>query len=202
MAINPVTYQYVSQLGLQRLIDVSTGPDGPHGVTAFWLVPAGGWHNNQRFPHDIDEDLGGAGLTKTTVEGQEYYLVPEESSNLPGRLSHYAQLTGVAELANPPGNGVNRVRATLENTAEATVAPDAVAKYVEDNDSWEEARKKVSDEDARTARQVSVSPAREPAEGKLVVAEQDNTPAGDSDTTGTSKAKSEKQVKPTGDTKA
>lgn len=168
MAINPVTYQFISQLGVLRLIDASTGPEGPHGVTSSWLVPASGWHNGQRFPHDVQVDLEGAGLEKTTVEGLEYFLIPEESSNLPGRLSHYAQLTGTADLANPPGGGVNRARETFENTAEATVAPEAVAKYVKDNDTWEEARKNKSEEDARVERQVLESPGREPAEGKLV----------------------------------
>lgn len=169
MALSAQTYQYVNQLGLTRLIDAGSGPDGPHGVTSYWLAPVGEWHNGQRIPHTVFEDLGSQNFDKTTVEGVEYYLVPEESSNLPGRLAHYAQLTGHAELANPPAGGVNRVRETfVKNSSKATVAPDTVEKYVKDNDSFEEARKKSTEEDDRVSRQVSVSPAREPAEGKLV----------------------------------
>lgn len=168
ISLTPNTYRYIGQLGLLRKIDASTGPEGPHGVTSYWLVPSNGYHGSERFSNEVVEDLDNGKFDKASVEGIEYYLVPEESSNLPGRLSHYAQLTGVAELQNPPGGGVNRVLETLEDTAEATVAPDAVAKYVEDNDSYEEARNKVSAEDDRVNRQITKSPAREPGEGKLV----------------------------------
>ena len=178
MALSAGAMQYIGQLGVQRLVDASTGPAGPHGVTAHWLVPAGGWHNSQRFPHEFQEELEGEKFEKTSIEGIEYFLVPEVSTNLPGRLSHYAQTTGVADLANPPGGGVNRVRETLEVTADATVAPDAVKKYVEDNDAYEEARKKQSEEDDRLARQVTASPAREPSEGKLVESEGDSKKEG------------------------
>lgn len=172
MALSTSTVQWISQLGCMRLVDPSTGPEGPHGVTSHWLVPAGGWHNGNRFPHAIEEELKAAKLEKTTQEGVEYYLVEEVSSNLPGRLSHYAQLTGVADLANPPGGGVNRARETLENTSEATVAPEAVAKYVDNNDSYEEARKKATEDEELVNRAVdSSTPAREPAEGKLVSSE-------------------------------
>jgi hypothetical protein len=195
--LSPQTYQFVNQLGVTRYIDASTGPDGPHGVTSYWLVPSGGYHNGTRFPHDVVEDLKGQSYDTRTIEGVEYYLVPEESSNLPGRLSHYAQLTGVAELQNPPSGGVNRVRETLEDTAEATVAPDAVEKYVEDNDAAEEARKKSSVEDERLARAVSESPAREPANAELV----QGSPKGDSSSSSATprgrKQDGEKQVKPT-----
>lgn len=171
MALSPQTYQYISQLGVQRVVDASTGPAGPSGVSASLLVPTGGWHNGQRFPHAVEEDLKAAKLSKTTVEGVEYFLVPEVSSNLPGRLSHYAQTTGVADLANPPGGGVNRVRETLEQTADTTTSPDDVADFVKENDSFEEARQKVSDEDARVARQVGAgtgSPASASAPSKKV----------------------------------
>lgn len=144
MALSAQSYQFISQLGVCRLIDASTGPEGPHGVTSSLLVPANGWHNGHRFPHDVQVDLEAQGFDKTVQEGIEYFLVPEESTNLPGRLSHYAQATGVADLENPPGGGVNRVRETLENTAAATVDPDGVAKYVAENDSYEEARTKAS----------------------------------------------------------
>lgn len=175
MAISPNTNLYISQLGLLREIDASTGPEGPHGVTAYWLVPTNGYHNGERFPHEVSEELKDANYDTDVYDGIEYYKVPEESSNLPGRLSHYAQLTGVAELQNPPGGGVNRVAETLENTAEATVAPDAVSKFVADNDSFEEARKKQSAENERVTRQVTVSPAREPADGKLVTTEESDS---------------------------
>lgn len=171
MALYPESYQYISQLGVMRLIDATTGPDGPLGVTAYWLVPSGGWNNGQRFPHDVQADLEDQGFETRTFEGIEYFLVPEESSNLPGRLSHYAQLTGVAELQNPSGGGVNRVRETLEPTAAATVDPEGVEKFVSDNDSWEEARQKRSAEDETLAAAVNKSPAREPSESKLVEVE-------------------------------
>lgn len=167
-SLSPQTYQFINQINTLRYIDVTTGPEGAHGVTSYWLVPTGHWHNGQRFSHDVVEDLAAQDFKKTSVEGVEYYLVPEESTNLPGRLSHYAQLTGVAELQNPSGGGVNRVRETLEASAAATVDPEGVAKYVENNDTYEEARKKKSEEDSRVERQVTVSPAREPAEGALV----------------------------------
>lgn len=167
MALSAASYQFISQQGLNRLIDPSGDPSGPRNTVSYWLVPANGYINGQRVPHDVNEDLGGQNYDKTTVEGVEYFLILEESSNTPGLLSHYAQKTGVADLQNPLG-GVNRVRETLQNTAQATVAPDAVAKYVDENDAWEEARTKASEEDQRVGRQVTVSPAREPAEGKLV----------------------------------
>lgn len=164
MALSPNTYRYIGQLGLLREVDASTGPEGPGGVTAHWLVPTNGYCNGERFPFSVSEELAAANFDKTEVDGVEYFKVPEESSNLPGRLSHYAQLTGVAELANPPGGGVNRVRETLQNTAEATVAPDAVAKYVEENDSFEDARKKESEETAQIQRAVGAGkPAPAPA---------------------------------------
>jgi len=175
MALSPSTYQFVTQLGPLRYIDASTGPDGPHGVTSYWLVPSGGWHNGQRFPHTVQQELEGEKFNKETIEGVEYFLIPESSTNTPGRLSHYAQLTGVAELQNPSGGGVNRVRETLENTAEATVAPDEVSKYVKENDSYEEARKKQSQADAQLASAISGSPAREPSEGKLVTGSGDES---------------------------
>lgn len=201
MALEPTTYQFITNLGVTRLIDASTGPDGPQGVTAYFLVPANGWYNGHRFPHDVEEDLGNAKLEKATFEGLDYYLIPEESSNLPGRLSHYAQLTGVAELQNPPGGGVNRVRETLENTAKATVAPDQVEEFVKDNDSWEEARTKKSEQDERVDRQISVSPAREPSEGKLIAGEPAKGSDRDKGARGGTKSSSERPVKPTGETK-
>src|SRR5687767_2633205 len=130
MALSAASYQFVNQLGVTRIVDASGGPEGPHGTVSYWLVPTGDWHNGQRLPHDVVEDLKGQKYYKETVEGVEYYLVPEEASNVPGRLSHYAQLTGVAELQNPPSGGVNRVRETLDRTAGATVDPEGVDKYV------------------------------------------------------------------------
>lgn len=145
--LSTATYQHLSQIGTLRLIDASAGPEGPNGVVSYLLVGANGWHNGSRLPHEVAEDLGNAGFNKQTVEGIEYFLVPEVSSNLPGRLSHYAQLTGVADLQNPPGGGVNPVRQHV-NTAEATVAPEAVSKWVEDSkDAWDEAREERLDRD-------------------------------------------------------
>lgn len=151
--LSSATYQYISQLGATRLIDVSAGPEGPNGVTSSLLIGANGWHNGARLPHEVVEDLDGAAFNKQTVEGIEYFLVPEVSSNLPGRLSEYAQRTGVADLQNPPGGGVNAARQHV-NTAEATVAPEAVSSWVEDTkDAWDEAR------DERLARDSQVSAA-------------------------------------------
>lgn len=168
MALSANTYQYIRQLGLTREISA----DRADSVVSNWLVPANGWHNSQRLPHAVAEDLANASFEKTVVEGIEYYKVPEESTNLPGLLSHYAQRTGVAELQNPPGGGVNRVPETFANGGHAaTVAPDAVQKYVSETDNYEEARKKVSEEEARVQRQVTVSPGREPDQGALVTPE-------------------------------
>lgn len=163
------TVQYLSGFPFIREIDPSSGPSGPNGVTSYWLVPTSGWSGDVRFPYDVSEDLKSQSYNKVTVDGIEYYRVPEESSNLPGRLSEYAQRTGVAELQNPPSGGVNRVAEGLEKTADATVDPEGVSKFVEENDNWEEARKTQNDLDAQVERQVTESPAREPAEGKLVV---------------------------------
>lgn len=185
MALEPNTYRYIGQLGLLRQVDVSTGPEGAQGVTACWLVPVSGYHNSERFPHVVSEDLKKQNYDKATLEGVEYYKVPEESSNLPGLLSHYAQRTGVAELENPPGGGVNRAAETFaENSASATVAPDAVSKYVEDNDNFEEARKKASQQEEQVARQVGLgdetgSPAREPSKSDLVEADSSSSKSAD-----------------------
>lgn len=178
MALRPETYQFISQLGLIREIDATTGPAGPNGVTAYWLVPTNGWFNGSRFSNDVETDLSDGKFDKTSLEGLEYYRIPEESSNLPGRLSHYAQLTGLAELQNPPGGGVNRVVETFDgNASEVTVAPESVSKFVDETDSFEEQRKHQSAENQRLLRQVTVSPAREPSEGKLVASDtpQDRT---------------------------
>lgn len=176
MAITSQTYQFLNQQNLTRLIDVSGDVEGPKGTVSYWLVPSNGYINGQRVPHAADTELQDAGFDKTTVEGLEYYLVPEESSNTPGLLSHYAQRTGPNDLANPNG-GINRVRESFGGKAESavTVAPEAVAKYVDDNDAYEEARKKASAEDERVTRQVTVSPAREPSESKLVETSTDDT---------------------------
>lgn len=165
--ISPKSYQHLTQLGLQRLIDASTGPEGPRGVTSYHLVPTNGYHNGQRLPHDVHEDLKAQDYEKRDLDGVEFFLIPEVSTNLPGLLSHYAQRTGVAELRNPPSGGVNRVRETLVDYPHATVAPDAVAKYVEDNDAYEEARKKATEQDELLAHNINRSPAREPSESKL-----------------------------------
>lgn len=168
IALEPSTYQYINQLGLTRQISATS----PSSVESHWLVPANGWHNSQRLPYVVAEDLKAQGYEKTVVEGIEYYKVPEESTNLPGLLSHYAQRTGVAELQNPPGGGANRVVETLANGEHGvTVAPDAVKKYVDSTDPYEEARKKASEEEKRVSRQVTVSPGREPSEGALVAPE-------------------------------
>lgn len=177
MSLNAQSLQYLAGLPFVRKIDVSTGPTGPNGVTAAWLIPTSGWVGDQRFPYDVSEDLNGQSYDKETVDGIEYYLVPEDdSSNLPGKLSEYAQRTGVAELQNPPGGGVNRVAEGLEN-ADATVDPDGVAKYADENDNWEDARKEQNEQDARVERQVSISPAREPSDGKLVEVSNDDKSA-------------------------
>lgn len=181
--ISPKSYQHLTQLGLQRLIDASTGPEGPLGVTSYHLVPTNGYHNGQRLPHDVHEDLKAQDYERRDLEGVEYFLIPEVSTNLPGLLSHYAQRTGVAELRNPPSGGVNRVRETLVDYPHATVAPDAVAKYVEDNDAYEEARKKTTAEDEQLAFAVNKTPAREPAEGRLEAVEGADQPVV-TDTTG------------------
>lgn len=168
MALTSQTVQFIDQIPTIREIDVSQGPSGPGSVVAHWLVPASGWLNSQRFPYEVVEDLKAQKFETTEVEGVVYYKVPEVSTNLPGRLAHYAERTGVADLENAPGGGVNRVRETLENTADATVAPDAIKKFVDDNDSFEEARKKASKEEEIVNQAVSISPAREPANADLV----------------------------------
>lgn len=172
MALSANVYQWISQQGLLRFIDASSGPAGPTNVLSFWLVPALGYINGQRVPHDHQVELEAQGFDKTVVEGLEYFLVPEESTNLPGLLSHYAGRTGVADLANAPGGGVNRVRGDID--VANTVAPDAVAKYVEDNDSYEEARTKTTEEQEIKDRAVDAStPAREPGDGKLITLTED-----------------------------
>lgn len=195
--LEPGTYQFFTQQALQRVIDPTQDPtSGPHGVVSYWLIPANGYVNGQRLPHAVAEDLKNAGFTTYTQEGVEYYLVPEASSNTPGRLSHYAQTTGVAELQNPPGGGVNRVRETFnsENTV-GSVAPEAVAKYVEQNDAFEEARTKQSAVDEQLAAAITQSPAREPSKGDLVVGDE----SGDTHDTGGNDKKSASQKDSEGD---
>lgn len=148
--LSSATFQSLSQLGATRLVDPSTGPDGPHGTVVYLLVGANGWHNGTRLTHEVNEDLQKAGFEKQTVEGVEYFLVPESASNVPGRLSHYAQTTGVADLQNPPGGGVNAARQHATTPA-VTVDPEGVNKFVGDaKDAFDEAR----DERLRTDEQV------------------------------------------------
>lgn len=154
MSLTPQTAQFLSQLGTLTYVDVSAGPTGPHGAVAYDLIPTSGWHQGQRFPHSVEVELAAQGFKKTTIEGVQYYLVPDEkSTNVPGTVSHYAQRTSVADLQNPPGGGVNRA---LENVdySDHVAAPEAVKKYVKDTDNWEDARKKVSEEDERVRRQI------------------------------------------------
>lgn len=159
MALSAHVVQFVNQLGLLTFIDPSTGPQGPHGCSAFKLVPTSGWHNGQKIPHEVDLELKVQGYKKTSLEGVEYYLVPDDSStNAPGTLSHYAQRTAVADLVNPPGGGVNRAAETFDEAkgyAAHTVSPDAVKKYVKSTDNWEEARKAAEELNDRVKRQVS-----------------------------------------------
>jgi hypothetical protein len=167
--LTAATYQFISQSGTTRLIDATNGVPGPRGTVSFLLVGSNGYHNGTRLPHEVDEDLKNAGFEETTVEGIDYYLVPEYATNVPGILAHYAQQTGVADLQNPPGGGVNTARGTLEATADASVDPEGVSKFVQDNDSWEEARTKRSEELKVADRAVDAStPAREPSTGALV----------------------------------
>lgn len=155
MAISVQTAQYITQLGLLTYVDPSEGPAGPHGTVVYKLVPTSGWYNGQRFPYDVETDLKLQGYKTTSIEGVEYFLVPDDSAtNVPGTISHYAQRTSVADLVNPPGGGVNRALEGVDYSAH-TVAPDAVKKFVKDTDNWEDARKKSSEEDDRIKRQIS-----------------------------------------------
>lgn len=200
MALSPNSNHFVTSRIAMRLVDPSGGPAGPNQTVSYWLVPTNGYFGTERVPHTVQEELQGEKYDTTTVEGQEYWLVPESSTNTPGLLSHYAQRTGVADLVNPPGGGVNRARETFDLVKkghESTVAPDAVDKYVQDNDSFEERRRNQDEETARINRAVSVSPAREPAEGKLVSAD----PVDDDGAKKGTKTSSEKHVKTTGETK-
>lgn len=165
MALSSNTYQFIQQLGATKLIDASAGVNG---VVAFALVGANGWHNGQRLPHDIEVDLSSQKYDKQVIEGIEYYLVPEVSSNLPGRLAVYAQATGVADLTNPPGGGANRARDAHAVEPAVSAAPDAVAKFIEDNDAHEEARQKATEEENVVARAVDATTPGRDAEGKLV----------------------------------
>lgn len=179
MALSDQSVQYLNSLPFLREIDASAGPAGPTGVVAYTLVPSNGWLGSQRFPHDVNEELAAEGYDTTSVEGIDYYRVPEVSNNLPGRLSEYAQRTGVAELQNPPSGGVNPVASTFakDGSASASADPEGVKKYVADNDNVEDARKKDTEHNLRVERQVTTSPAREPAEGKLEVPKTESSSA-------------------------
>lgn len=169
MALTNSTYQFIEQLGPLTLVDATAGPDGPTGVIAFYLVGANGYHNATRLPHEVVDDLNSQGFDKKVIEGIEYLLVPKTASNLPGRLSYYAQTTGVADLQNPPGGGVNALREQLKGTtATNTNDPEGVAKFVEDaEEAWDEAKRVRDEENAIIDRAVNDAPARSHADASL-----------------------------------
>lgn len=156
MALSAPVYQYISQLGLMTYVDPSEGPKGPQGTVAYKLVPTSCWVASQPFPRDVEIELKAEKFKKFSLEGVEYWLVPDESStNLPGTLSHYAQTTTSTDLENPPGGGVNRAAGTFKKKdAEATTDPEAVSKYVKDTDNWDNAIESEKEFNDRVKRQV------------------------------------------------
>jgi hypothetical protein len=157
MALSAPAYQYIAQLGLLTFVDPSKGPKGPQGTVAYKLVPTSCWIGSQPLPRDVKLELEAEKCKTYTLEGVEYWMLPEEgSTNLPGELSHYAQTTLPSDLVNPPGGGVNRASETFvgKNAGDATVDPEAVSKYVKSADNREEAQKTEDAKNARISRQV------------------------------------------------
>lgn len=156
MALSAPVYQYIAQLGLMTYVDPSQGPKGPQGTVAYKLVPTSCWHGSQPFPRDVVAELKAEKFKKYSLEGVEYWLVPDEgSTNLPGLLSHYAQTTTDTDLQNPPGGGVNRAAETFtKKDADATTDPEAVSKYVKSTDNWDAAVETEKEFNDRVKRQV------------------------------------------------
>lgn len=157
MALSATTFQYIAQLGLLTYVDPSQGPKGPQGTVAYKLVPTNCWHGGNPFPRDVQVELKAEKFKKYSLEGVEYWLVPDEgSTNLPGNLSHYAQTTTDTDLVNPPGGGVNRAAETFKgkNVSKVATDPEAVSKYVKSTDNWDDAVEKEDEFNARVKRQV------------------------------------------------
>ena len=100
--------QYLNQLGgLNTHVDISD-----NGVAkAYKLVPCSHYHNGNAFPHDIVMDLQKESHKTTTIEGLQYYLIPETTINAEGTVTQYVQ-------PEPAPNLVT------------TEAPPAAAKYL------------------------------------------------------------------------
>lgn len=158
MALTPQTVQFITQLGLLTFVDPSQGPKGPHGTVAYKLVPKNCWYNSHPFPHEVSVELKAEGFSTFTNEGVDYWMVPDTAStNLPGKLSHYAQTTSVNDVINPPGGGVNRAAETLQEDrggADHVVEAGAVSKYVKVTDNWEAARQQANELNDRVKRQI------------------------------------------------
>lgn len=165
MALSANVAQFISQLGLLTLVDPSQGPKGPHGTVAYKLVPENCWINHQPFPHEVQTELRAQNYSTYELEGVSYFLVPDETStNLPGKLAHYATTTAATDLLNPPGGGVNRTAETFvgknakTTTRNAAVVgddqADAVSKYVKSTDNYDEATDRRVELDARVRRQI------------------------------------------------
>lgn len=158
MALSVQTVQFISQLGLLTFVDPSQGPKGPEGTVAYKLVPKNCWYGGSPFPYEVSQELKHAGFDIFVNEGVEYWMVPDATStNLPGKLSHYAQTTSVHDIVNPPGGGVNRAAETLAEDrggAEHVVEAGAVSKYVKVTDNWEAARVRANELNDRVKRQI------------------------------------------------
>ena len=82
------TMQYLNQLGgLVTFVDIEdTGR-----AVAYKLVPCTHYHDHKKFPHEVERELRAESFRTTVIEGLEYYLVPETTTNAVGTVAQYVQ---------------------------------------------------------------------------------------------------------------
>jgi len=80
--------QYLNQLGgLLTFVDIEdTGR-----AVAYKMVPCSHWHQSNQFPHEVQKELRAQTFRTTKVEGLEYYLIPETTTNAVGTVTQYVQ---------------------------------------------------------------------------------------------------------------
>ena len=88
MTLSAHSMQYLNQQG-GMLTHVEIEDNGQ--ARAYKLVPTTHWHNGNKFPYEVEKDLRRESFRETTIQGLNYYLVPESTTNAVGRVTPYAR---------------------------------------------------------------------------------------------------------------
>lgn len=126
MALSSQSALFVSQLG-GIITEVE---DEGNGTRSYKLVPTTCYHQGQRFPFQVEQELKASGLRLKTIEGLDYFMVPDlVSVNALGKISHYAQRTPGAKSDNYRTEPVQD-SSPVSIRRVAQESPDAVKRYI------------------------------------------------------------------------